>query len=133
MLRTPARYTFSNPNTGFPFLLVLEGKSPGVRLAPSKLAIERLRDREDAACLSGRVGQCETINEAAALLASLGCTDLEAEYDPATPEEQAEIDARSQLGAAIDHLVEAYHLSNDFAFMSKVRTAIRELRKIEGD
>lgn len=133
MLRTPARYTFSNPQTGFPFLLVLEGTTPGVRLAPSKLAIERLRDREDAACLSVRVSQCETITEAAALLASLDCTDLEAVYDPATPAEQAEIDARSQLGHALDHLVEAYHLSENSEFQETVRRSIKELRKLEGD
>lgn len=113
MLRTPARYTFSNPNTGFPFVLKLEGRTPAVRLAPSVLAIERPRDREDAACLCGRVERCATLAEAAALLAALDCTDLDADFDPATPDEQGRIDGVVMLETALSDLLEAEYLFPD--------------------
>lgn len=105
---------------------------PAVFSDHTSLQIRLRRDADDLDRFSRLASTCEDLRTAATLL-KLECPDLEAEFDPATPAEQAEIDARTQLGQALDHLVEAVHLTEDEPFRLVVRRAIKDLRKLEGD
>lgn len=134
-IRTPARYRFPNPATGFPMVLRLDGPQPIVERDPFTMAIEFKRDASDAERLTATVRACPSLLDAAQLLArECGCTDIldGADFDPTTEDEQAQIDTEAELGKALDHLLEAYHATpyDAVALQAQIKQLIKDTRAV---